>query len=393
MNYLATVDALFPENPSGSARVAWDIVQAMRDRGHNVALLCRRQSPEAEDISEYEGIQVVRFSFPLSSSLDPFKVKKRIESGKRAAGEYLSNRKWDVIHIHLPIFGRVVYETFGDGPRYIYTVHSPSIMEQRINWRAQGLAGRLKLLFGTAALRRMEGGLLQKAEKIHTLSRFTKDKIDSFYGLGHKVSVISHWCRDSFVRKYSKEQARQILGWPKDATIFFTVRVMHIRYGLDIAIKAVAPILQQKKDIYFALAGDGPYKESFMHLAKELTVEDLIWFMGRIDDEMLKRCYEASDLFILPTTSLECFGLIVLEALAFGLPVISTDAAAIPELMEPILPQCIVSAGSVEELRKKIVDYLESRLDIPEPEAIIKYVKQKFNRQNILPQIVSLFES
>ena len=48
--------------------------------------------------------------------------------------------------------------------------------------------------------------------------------------------------------------------------------------------------------------------------------------------------YEAADLFVLPTTALECFGLITMEAFAHGCPVLSTDAAAVPESMRPIMP-------------------------------------------------------
>ena len=111
-----------------------------------------------------------------------------------------------------------------------------------------------------------------------------------------------------------------------------------------------------------------------------------------VSDEILKLCYEASDLLLLPTSALECFGLPILESLSYGLPVISTDAAAIPELMKPILPNCIVEAGNVEALRQKVKEYLDCQLELPSSENLFNYVKQNYDSKVIIPRIISFLE-
>ena len=83
----------------------------------------------------------------------------------------------------------------------------------------------------------------------------------------------------------------------------------------------------------------------------------------------------------------------MLESLAFGLPVISTDAAAIPELMKPILPGCIVPAGNVEALMEKVRAYLESRLNLPKSEKLVNYVKEQYDFEVISHRMIKFLES
>ena len=392
MNYLVGIDSFFPDRPSGSARVAWDIAQVMRNRGHKVTVFCRKQKPDAEDVSDYEGVSVVRFAFPKTAILDPFKMHKQKSAGVFAAKKYLSGTSWDVVHFHLALYGKILYEAIGTAPRYVATVHSPIVMEQELVWAAQGIAGKLKLCLGKGMLKSLERETLQKAARIHTLSNFTKLCMDGYYGIGDKITVIPHWCREDFVRCNSKADARKITGWPHDARILFSVRRLEWRMGLDVAIKAVAPLLQKHENLYYMIAGTGSLDQNLKQLCISLGVSDKIQFLGRVSDALLKNCYEAADMFLLPTRALECFGLPVLEALAYGLPIISTDAAAIPELMRPILPKCIVIAGNVELLRQKVKEYLDNQLELPSSEELINYVKYNFGSEVIIPKLISFLE-
>jgi len=392
MNYLSVVSRHFVDSQGGAPRVAWDMCKIMRDRGHNVTMFCQKTNVTDSETIEIEGIKAVRFEFPKTASLDPFKVKKQTDAGLKVARKHLMNIKWDVVHIHLPIEGRIIFKLLGAGPKYIYTAHSPCILEQRFNWSQEGIQGKIKTLLGTELLKKMEGNLLRNMHCIQTLSEFTRTAIDEIYGIGSNIRVIPHWCRKGFLRQCSKEQARTLLGWPQDAKILFSLRHFGPRYGLDIAIKAVAPLLKEYPDLRFALGGYGPLMRSLKHLARDLVVDEKIWFMGKVSDEVLCQCYEAADVFILPTRALECFGLIVLEAYAYGLPIISSDAGALPELIRPIAPDMIVPAGQIEALQQKIEAFVNGSLNVPAPEAIINYVQKNYSYEVIIPQIVAMLE-
>jgi len=275
----------------------------------------------------------------------------------------------------------------GDGPRYVSTVHSPAVLEQEIIWVAQGLQGRIKLLFGKGQLKRIESGVLRKAHAIQALSQFTKSVIDATYFVGAKVSVIPHWCRTDFRRKLSKNNARREIGWSEDAKIVFTLRRLAPRMGLDLAIKAMAPLLLERKELKFIIAGSGKLEKSLKALSASLGVRDRICFLGQLTDEHLKRCYEAADLFLLPTTALECFGLIILEALSFGLPVMATDAGAIPEVMRPVLPDFIVPAGREDALRERLNCWLNGSLIPPLPETLCEYASKNYSEEAVYPRL------
>src|SRR5207253_1011160 len=103
--------------------------------------------------------------------------------------------------------------------------------------------------------------------------------------------------------------------------------------------------------------------------------------------------YEAADLFILPTRDLECFGLIIVEALAMGCPVIASEVGAIPELLRPLAPEWLVPPGDVEKLRQKVTAFLDGSLAIPSGEALVDYAERRWNKQSVTQQIAGLLES
>ena len=391
MQILVAVDDLFHDYPGGMARVAWEIAQLMRSRGHTVTLISRDRSGHLAETDEYEGIRIVRYRVPTLSRWDPRRAHAAITDARDAARRRLADTRWDVVHMHSPLTGAGVLDGLGPGPRYVYTMHSPMVLEQRINWAAQGWSGRFKLLFGQRALLRLERRILEASAAVHTLSRFTREQIRRFHGLEHKVTVVPHWRDDRARRTMSRAEARARLGWPADRPVLYTLRRHGPRYGLDIALRAAAPLLQ-KYDARLVMAGDGPLRPTLQQLARDLGVADRVDFPGRISDEVMALSYQAADLFLLPTLALECFGLITLEAFSYGCPVLSTDAAAIPETMRPILPDFIVPAGDERAMHEKLDAFLSGRLVPPTPEALFEHVEAHYGRAVIEPRLAAVLE-
>lgn len=395
MNYLVVAESCFLDRPGGAHRVAWDVAKVMRDRGHAVTLLCYRSGPAPAGPETLEGIDVVRFAKTELPAWHPRRLSAIIDAAGAACRQWLGGRRFDVVHVHTPLVGLGVAGALGDGPRYVYTVHSPVVLEQEIVWKAQGWPGRLKLLLGRGLLASVERRMLARAHRIQTLSEFTRRQLDQSYGVGSRITVVPHWYA-RINSGISKADARRELGWPAEAKIFFTVRAMGPRYGLDVALKALAPLLKEH-DAYFFLGGDGPWRGRLEALGKGLDsggpAGPRIRFMGRISDRELELAYAAADLFILPTLALECFGLITLEAFAFGCPVLATDAGAIPETMQPILPELIVPAGDELALRAAARKFLQGGFRLPEGRALIDYAAGRYGAAAVIPQICALLEA
>ncbi len=393
MRYLVAVDYWFDDVPGGAARVAIDVARIMRDRGHEVAVLCLRAGSgrDAPPVSRHDGMTIVRYDKPSLPGWHPGTIGRNLAAAGDAARRWLGDAAWDVVHVHTPFTGAGVMQAFGDASRYVVTLHSPTVLEQQINWGDQGWVGKLKLMFGQGVLLRLERRILDTAGAIHVLSQFTKSQIEHFHGPSEKVTVVPYWARPDLVREMSRAEARQRLGWPADAKIFFSVRQLRSRYGLDNAIEAVAPLAAAGRCRLY-LAGEGPLRGTLESMAARLGVAERVRLLGRVSDEQLKLAYQAADLFLVPTRALECFGLIILEAMSFGCPVLSTDAAAIPEIMRGILPEFIAPAGDVGALREKMAAFLDGRLVPPPEDKLVEYVATKYGPSETCEKLAELLE-
>jgi lipopolysaccharide/colanic/teichoic acid biosynthesis glycosyltransferase/glycosyltransferase involved in cell wall biosynthesis len=102
--------------------------------------------------------------------------------------------------------------------------------------------------------------------------------------------------------------------------LLFVGRLVHYK-GVDVLLRAMGGL-----DADLMLIGDGPLRESLQGLASELGVADRVHFLGEVGDESLRAWYHACDVFVLPSlTRQEAFGMVQLEAMLCGHPVVSTD--------------------------------------------------------------------
>ncbi|MDN4523948.1 glycosyltransferase [Fictibacillus fluitans] len=121
-------------------------------------------------------------------------------------------------------------------------------------------------------------------------------------------------------------------------------------------IKAVSLLNKKGHDLSVKFVGDGELVSEFQEYAKLLRVEEKISFVGRIPDkDSMKRALAESDLFVFPTHG-EGLPRVLIEAMAVGLPCISTRINGIPELLSDDL---LINVGDIEELIRKI-EYLIS---------------------------------
>ena len=396
MNYLSAVDFCFLDKPGGSGRVAWDIARIARDRGWQVSMLSLNPDPNEipSGLSSCEDISLVRYSKKNVGAYNPFRMSMQIKSARDAFNRWLGGTKWDLVHIHSPFTGAGVMRALGQRATYVYTVHSPVVSEVGIVWKYQGLPGKIKLSLGVPLLRRLEKRMLLRSSAIHVLSDYTRKEMQRIHGITERVSVIPHWPPLTATALRPKKEARKALGWHDEdgSMVFFTVRQHRERYGIDVAIRALAGLSKAHRWTFY-VGGDGPLRHYLEDLALSLGIGDRVVFTGRLSDEALSLAYQAADLFILPTVALECFGLITLESLSFGCPVVATDAAAIPETLRPITPDLIVPAGNVDALRDKLRAILEGKISLPSPPELRAYVDSGYRQSAVSQRLFDLLQS
>jgi glycosyltransferase involved in cell wall biosynthesis len=305
----------------------------------------------------------------------------------------LLSRSFDVVHSHTLAPGLGAFAaTEGSGARRVATIHSPAVLEQRINWQHGGAAGRLKLLVGEPALRRAERRLYEAADGLSALSEFTVGEIAKLYGarLAGRIVRIPWWAEEA-AGGGDRAAARSALGWEPGGVAYFTLRRLVPRMGLDTLLEAVARLPAERPWALY-VAGDGPERGRLEALASASGRRDRIRFLGRISDEALELAYAACDAFVLPTRSLECFGLIALEALGRGRPVVGARVGAIPEMLEPILPGWLFSPGDAGELARLLEAHLGGRLPAPPPERLRAFAGERYGRERVTSEYAAWLE-
>jgi glycogen(starch) synthase len=126
-------------------------------------------------------------------------------------------------------------------------------------------------------------------------------------------------------------------------------------------------------------------------LAHELALEDCTRFIGHVADEALPDMYAATDAFVLPTTELECFGLIALEAMASGRPVLATPVGAIPEMLKPIEPGWLSRDNSAEAIAEKLASLLRRELPDHEPRLLRQEIAARYSQSHLLKKMTDIF--
>lgn len=156
------------------------------------------------------------------------------------------------------------------------------------------------------------------------------------------------------VSQEEKRQLRQALGIG-DKQLILTIGQFIHRKGFDILLKAAAKI---RADATVCFVGGQPTEE-YLQLQKDMGLEN-VRFLGFMKKEELVRYYQAADVFVLPTRE-DIWGLVINEAMAYGLPVITTDkCVAGLELVEDGVNGYIVPVKDADALAEKMDALLNS---------------------------------
>jgi glycosyltransferase involved in cell wall biosynthesis len=137
-----------------------------------------------------------------------------------------------------------------------------------------------------------------------------------------------------------------------DGRIVLTVsrQVTTERYkGIDLLIQAVRGLLPTVPDLYLIVIGDGTDRPRLEYLARELGVGDHVRFLGVVSAETLVAAYQRCDVFALPSGG-EGFGLVFVEAMAFGKPVVAGAHGGTTDIIEDGVTGWLVSHGDVGRL-------------------------------------------
>jgi glycosyltransferase involved in cell wall biosynthesis len=154
--------------------------------------------------------------------------------------------------------------------------------------------------------------------------------------------------------------------------------------GLDRLLRAVRKLFDRGLNFQLMVGGTGPLRSILEKLANQLDLSHNVSFLGYIPDSQLPLMYAACDAFVLPSAALECFGLIVIEALACGRPVIASPVGAIPEILNLIEPKWMAKSPEADAIAELIGDFLSGKLPEHAPDELRSLVARHYESRKTM---------
>ncbi|WP_248516894.1 glycosyltransferase [Salinarchaeum laminariae] len=246
-------------------------------------------------------IPIGLFYFPTQSS------RRRLGSRHNDAVKDVIEERgidFDLIHSHLTwtagYVGQCIAERH-DAP-HVLTVHeNPNLLNSHLEWDNEDLYDAWR-----------------SADRIVRVSDANVGTLEQF---NDNVVVIPNGYDVDRFEPIPRRKARRHLGIDPDDDLLFSLGDLIERKGFHHAI-SLLPDLTEDREITYAIGGHGPKQREYRKLAAELEVKDRLRLLGYVPDDELRYWLSAADLFVFPSHA-ESFGVVQLEALACGTPVVA----------------------------------------------------------------------
>ena len=172
----------------------------------------------------------------------------------------------------------------------------------------------------------VEHRLAREADRIVCASQHERHLLARLYGADpDRIAVVPCGVDLDLFRPQDSEAARRALGYSEERIILFVGRIEPLK-GIDILINAAAQLAEESDFYVLIVGGDRRSRRQMSHLqglASDLGIGERVCFLGAVDHEKLPLYYNAADICVVPSFY-ESFGLVALEAMACGTPVVAS---------------------------------------------------------------------
>jgi glycogen synthase len=370
----------FPENPGGLDRYFYELLRALP--GVNVD--CRGLVVGTGRVAADSGGQVRAFAKRTDS------IVKRWFAARDATAQTLAELgRRCLVSAHFSLYAHPgLRELVSQGRPMVIHFHGPWAAESR-----QEGAGSL----ATWMKHHVECSVYRHAAAFITLSHAFRDVLCGQYDIDHaRVHVIPGGVdvlRFQSALDTSRGEARLQFGLPTDRPIVLSVRRLVSRMGLENLIDAMCRVRAELPEALCVIVGRGRLRNELLQRIAEKNLQYHVRLLGFVPDEQLPLIYRAADLTIMPSLSLEGFGLSAVESLAAGTPVLVTPVGGLPEVVRELDPCLVMPGTGIDVLADSMIAALMNPGAIPASETCAAYARRRFEWSVIARQVRSVYEA
>ncbi|MGO4221899.1 glycosyltransferase [Lysobacter sp. TAF61] len=354
MNILMLSDVYFPRINGVSTSIR-TFAQGLARMGHSVTLVAPDYGvdPGKQALEDRnEGFEVLR----LPSRVIFFDPEDRLIKGSdlARAEAMLRERDWDVIHIHTPFRAHSLGVRLArhGGWKTVETYHT--YFEEYVGHYLPWLPSALTRLLARRASRHLCHGV----DELIVPSRQMVDVLDR-YGITTPSVVIPTGIDLAQFSNGDGARFRAAHGIATERPTLVTVSRLSLEKNIGFLLRVVQRLVADFPDLLFLIAGEGPDEPRLRRLVQELGLHDHVRFFGNLDRRTaLLDAYRAGDAFVFASPT-ETQGLVLIEAMALGVPIVSTAVMGTATVLRDAA-SALIAEEDVDDFAAKATRLLRS---------------------------------
>ena len=302
---------------SGVVRSVRSFRKALTELGHNVFVFAQHATDYKDEepfIFRYPALELPTQDYPLTIPVSNF------------VDRLLPSLKLDVIHAHHPaLLGQVA-------ARKAEEFHVPLIFTHHTRYQEYSHYVALPQELVKDVIGRWLADYMKKCQHIVVPSRSIQAMLAEQYGIHDQVTVVPTGIELAPYQQADGRAIRQQRGWEKDRLLISVGRLAEEK-NWHTLLDAAAIVMQRHPDVRLAILGDGNERAELEAYSQKLSVGSRIEFVGKVPFDEVPRYLKAADLFCFASVT-ETQGLVTMEAMAAGLPVVAVDATGTSDIVD-----------------------------------------------------------
>ncbi len=323
-------------NP-GIERVVGELAPALACLGHDVHVLTSYRNGQAPETEQHRGVTLHRVDdwrsrFGRMASVGSLDFRSLARTFTRDHAELI--RTADAAHTFTPL------------PNWPF--QTPLFAHYHHHDKPKRSVEHLFMYTADALWKKT----YQLSRRVVTVSRYAETEFQSVFKLVKPPTAVVHNGIDP--TRFAATSQPELLK--KSTPVLLFVGPLLQRKGLSYLLHALPRLLEAYPTLTLKLVGKGPEEANLRQLAEKLSLSRAVEFLGFVSDERLRDLYRQATLFVLPSLH-EGFGIVLAEAMAAGVPIVSTTSSAIPEVVGDA--GTLVPPGDVNSLQDAMINLLE----------------------------------